>query len=279
MAHCTPFTHFGACDTCPTSLSHHLSFPYSCSDFFFYCLLHGGTSGLTTSVTKPGARDAHMAFTTSQSLFQSVQTDGAGSYKGLTTSKSKHPVWLYEHFRLSTHFLLPSRWYKGLNYMQDQRSCLSGTLYYCCLKHDAAKPQVIENKICEGTDCLKAALSSGVTNLQVMVACKKCGLGEQWSSDIVVSRSLTKHPDIQSENYSKHYDSHHWPDSPLTKQITHCFFYCVSGLWPFCEAVLFLTNVFVTKVWNCHELDPWNIIHIPGFITPNFLPVSWLWQF
>ena len=28
---------------------------------------------------------------------------------------------------------------------------------------------MIENKSCEGTDCLKAALSSGMTNLQVMV--------------------------------------------------------------------------------------------------------------
>jgi hypothetical protein len=43
----------------------------------------------------------------------------------------------------------------------------------------ATKPQVIENKIFEGTDCLKAALSSCITGLHVMVACKKCGLGEQ----------------------------------------------------------------------------------------------------
>jgi hypothetical protein len=33
----------------------------------------------------------------------------------------------------------------------------------------ATKPAVIENNICEGTDCLKAALSSSVTGLQVMV--------------------------------------------------------------------------------------------------------------
>ena len=35
---------------------------------------------------------------------------------------------------------------------------------------DATKPEVIENNICEGTDCLKAALSSGMTGLEVMVA-------------------------------------------------------------------------------------------------------------
>ena len=46
---------------------------------------------------------------------------------------------------------------------------------------------MIENKICEGTHLLTAALRSGMTSLQVMVACKKCGLEEQCSSDIAVS--------------------------------------------------------------------------------------------
>jgi len=35
-----------------------------------------------------------------------------------------------------------------------------------------------------------------------------------------------------------------------------------------------LTNVFATKMWSCHELDPQNIIHILGFITANFLTIS-----
>ena len=35
----------------------------------------------------------------------------------------------------------------------------------CCYKLG-----VIENKICEGTDCLKAALSCGMTGLQFIVA-------------------------------------------------------------------------------------------------------------
>jgi hypothetical protein len=30
--------------------------------------------------------------------------------------------------------------------------------------------------------------------------CRKCGLGGQWNSDIVVSRTLAKHSNIQSEN-------------------------------------------------------------------------------
>jgi len=34
---------------------------------------------------------------------------------------------------------------------------------------DATKPGVIENRICEGTDCLKVALSSGLTSLRNMI--------------------------------------------------------------------------------------------------------------
>ena len=54
--------------------------------------------------------------------------------------------------------------------------------------------------MCEGTDCLKAALSSAMASLQVMVACKKCGLGEQQSSDIAVSCNLARNSDVMFEN-------------------------------------------------------------------------------
>ena len=40
---------------------------------------------------------------------------------------------------------------------------------------------MIENRICEGTDCLKAALSSGMTSVQVMVVLARsvsCGNNE-----------------------------------------------------------------------------------------------------
>jgi len=49
----------------------------------------------------------------------------------------------------------------------------------CWFNYDATKPEVIGNRICEGTDYLKVVLSSDMTSLQVMVGCKKCGLGEQ----------------------------------------------------------------------------------------------------
>ena len=85
------------------------------------------------------------------------------------------------------------------------------------------------------------------------------------------------------------HDSHHWPHSPFTQQITLCFLYCFSGLWAFCLAVLLLTYIVATKMGSYHELNPWDIIHILGFITPVFLPVclmmmaglaifqAWIW--
>jgi hypothetical protein len=39
----------------------------------------------------------------------------------------------------------------------------------CWFYNNATMSKVIENKICEGTDWLNAALSSGITSLQVMV--------------------------------------------------------------------------------------------------------------
>jgi len=87
----------------------------------------------------------------------------------------------------------------------------------CWFYYDATKPGVIENWICEGADCLKPALSSGVTSLQFVV---------------VSARS---------------------------------------------------------KIGSYPELDPYSIIHILCFITPNFLPIfvmiivalaifqAWIW--
>jgi hypothetical protein len=40
----------------------------------------------------------------------------------------------------------------------------------CCIQYDAKKPEVIENRICEGTYCLNTTLSSCMTSLQLMVA-------------------------------------------------------------------------------------------------------------
>jgi len=43
---------------------------------------------------------------------------------------------------------------------------------------------VIENRICEGTDCLKAVISSGIASLQVMVASAR---SMSWGSNEAVT--------------------------------------------------------------------------------------------
>jgi hypothetical protein len=52
---------------------------------------------------------------------------------------------------------------------------------------------------------------------------------------------------------------------------TVCFLYCFLGLWAFWHAVLLVIYRFAFMIWSCHELYPWHIIHISGFISPNFL--------
>jgi hypothetical protein len=95
--------------------------------------------------------------------------------------------------------------------------------------------------------------------------CSECLKGEQWSSDLV-SRTLAKHSYIRNGNaIFKSYDYQHWLESK--------FLYGFSGLWAFCQAALLLTYTVATSIGSYPELDPWNIIHILGFITPNFLPI------
>ena len=59
---------------------------------------------------------------------------------------------------------------------------------------------MVDNKICEGTDWLKAALRSDMTSLRYCCLSNKCLKGQQWSSDLAVSCPLTKHCDIQIES-------------------------------------------------------------------------------
>jgi hypothetical protein len=82
---------------------------------------------------------------------------------------------------------------------------------------------------------------------------------------------LAKHSEIQSEITS--FEILRFKPltiSLVTQQIALCFLYCFSGL---CQAVLLLTYVVATRIWSYPELDPWNIIHILGFITRNFKPI------
>jgi len=65
---------------------------------------------------------------------------------------------------------------------------------HCWFQYDATKPGMIENRICEGTDCLKAALSSGLTSLQVVVVFARsvsCGSNEAVTLLYLVSSPST----------------------------------------------------------------------------------------
>jgi len=99
--------------------------------------------------------------------------------------------------------------------------------------------------------------------------CKKCDLQQQWSSDIAVSRTLTKHCNIRSENTIF---ERLWL-SPLTRMSIDiadrsCFLYCLLGLRAFCQAVLLVTYVVATKNWSCLELDPH--LEILGWFWKHF---------
>jgi len=148
---------------------------------------------------------------------------------------------------------------------------------HCWLQYNATKRKVIENKICEGTDCLKAAWSSDVTRLERIIAptiIVGWRSSDKMSFLYVLPLPSTRKCVVKTQG-SKYLDSLFWWDSPFTQQITLCFLYCFSGLWAFCQAVVLLIYVVAMKVWSCHELDPQHIIHIQGFITPDFVIISY----
>ena len=81
----------------------------------------------------------------------------------------------------------------------------------CWFYYDATKPGVIGNRICEGTDCLKAALSSGVTSLQVVVVSARSvsrGSNEAVTLLCLVSSASSPTYRVKTQDL-KHYISHH----------------------------------------------------------------------
>jgi hypothetical protein len=77
--------------------------------------------------------------------------------------------------------------------------------------NDTSKPEVIENKICEGTDRLKAALRSGMTSLQVMVAsARSVGWGSSKGVKFLYLVPWPSSPTYRVKTQdSKIYDSQH----------------------------------------------------------------------
>jgi hypothetical protein len=122
---------------------------------------------------------------------------------------------------------------------------------------------------------------------------KKCELWEQWSSGVAVSRTLTKHCDIQGENTIFKTLSL----SPLT---TIHIDLADSSVLPllFLTSLIILSGSPIINTHSCHQdrklfwvglSTQWNIIHILGFIIAYFLPTcvmivaalaifqAWIW--
>ena len=116
----------------------------------------------------------------------------------------------------------------------------------CWFIYDATKPNVIENRICEGTDCLKAALSSGVRRLQFTVASAKSvsgGSNEAVTLLNLVTWASTLTYRMKTQN------------SRLTP-LTRIFNYIVdSSLLPllFLRCLSILSDCPVINIHRCHE--------------------------
>jgi hypothetical protein len=76
---------------------------------------------------------------------------------------------------------------------------------------NAVNLRVMENKFCEGTDHLKAALRSGVTSLNVMFASARsvgCGLSKAVTLLYLVTWTSSPTHRVKTQD-SDHYDSDH----------------------------------------------------------------------
>jgi len=153
----------------------------------------------------------------------------------------------------------------------------------CWLQYNATKCKVIENKICEGTNCLKAAWSSGVTSLEGIVAPARI-VGWR-SNDKASLLYVLPLPSTRTCAVKTQHSKHSW-FTVLMRFSIHTSDNCLLPLL-FLRSVSILSGcpvikdvVVAMKVWSCHELDPQHIIHIQGLITPNFVTISYdLWSF
>ena len=132
--------------------------------------------------------------------------------------------------------------------------------------------------ICEGTDCQKAALVSGMTSLQGMVAEVWAGVAMKLCHCCISYLVQAPGHTEWEHKIQNILDSRLWWDSPFTQQITLFFLYCFSGLWAFCQDALLLTFVVTTKIQSYHEQDPWHIIHILCSFTSHLHNCPWLWH-
>jgi hypothetical protein len=114
----------------------------------------------------------------------------------------------------------------------------------------------------------------GMTSLWVMAASAK---RVNWRrNEALTWLYLVPWPILWCAVCRRNFKKHFW-STPLTRisidvADSSVFLYCSSGLWAFFQAGKLIYDV-VTKIFSYVKLDPWRIIHILGFITPNFLTI------
>jgi len=83
----------------------------------------------------------------------------------------------------------------------------------CYFKYNPTKPQVLENEICERTDCLNVAFRRGMISLQVMVASAwSVGYGSNKEVTLLYLVPWPSSPTyrVKAQDWRLYY-SHHWP--------------------------------------------------------------------
>jgi hypothetical protein len=116
---------------------------------------------------------------------------------------------------------------------------------HCFFTYVATKPHMIENKICEDTDCIKQWYNKPTGDGCLS---KKWWLGEQWNSDISVSCVLSKHSDVQSENTRF---KTLWL-SPMTRKLIDVANSCLPPLL-ILKPLSILLGCPVITVGSCHQ--------------------------
>jgi len=120
---------------------------------------------------------------------------------------------------------------------------------HCCLQYNATKCKVIENKICEGTDCLKAAWSSGVTSLEGIVAPARV---VDWRSNDKMSLLYVLPLPSTRACVAKTQGSKHSWFTPLMSFSIHTADNCLLPLL-FLRSVSILCACPVINICSCHE--------------------------
>ena len=171
--------------------------------------------------------------------------------------------------------------WRGMMHVPVEKATLQEKVR-CWLQYNATKCKVIGYKICEGTDCLKAAWSNDVTSLAGIVAPARV---VDWRSNDTMSL-LYVLPLPSTRTWAvKTQGSKHSLFTPLLRFSIHT---ADNWLLPllFLRSVSILCACPVINIRSCHEgmklswIGPTTYHHIQGFITPNFVTISYdLWSF